>query len=278
MKSRTIRYLGLVLVMALVAACGDGGGDTTTTAEPTAEPTTTEAAPDTTEPAADTTVPAFEALYEGDLVLGYLMPQSGALSAIAPSLQEAANMAIADAEAAGNTAITTSIKNDGTDPVIAGGAADELLNENVSAIIGPAATGVSLSVIDRITGAGIPMCSPSNTGAIFTTYEDNGFYFRTAPPDNLQGTVHGDLITDDGATSVAIAHRNDEYGLGLATAILLTVFIQYELSFDKHFVNSERIFRLNSIWTEKGEPLILPINLRSAYTDIPSQTPGVEIS
>jgi branched-chain amino acid transport system substrate-binding protein len=219
MSKRYIRLLALLSVLAMVvAACGDGGGESTTTEAPAAEPTTTEGAPTTTG-AVDTTVPAFEPLYEGDLALGYLMPQTGALSAIAPSLQEAADMAVADAAAAGNSAITTSIKDDGTDPVIAGGATDELLNENVNAIIGPAATGVSLAVIDRITGAGIPMCSPSNTGAIFTTYEDNGFYFRTAPPDNLQGQVHGDLITEDGAISVAVAHRNDEYGLGLATAI-----------------------------------------------------------
>ncbi len=57
---------------------------------------------------------------------------------------------------------------------------------------------------------------------------------------------------------------------------MLTVFIQYELSFDKHFKNSERIYRLNSIWTDKGESLVLPINLRAAYTDIPSQVAGVE--
>ena len=63
---------------------------------------------------------------------------------------------------------------------------------------------------------------------------------------------------------------------GLAAAILLIVFIQYELSFDKHFKNSERIYRLNSIWTDKGESLVLPINLRAAYTDIPSQVAGVE--
>jgi branched-chain amino acid transport system substrate-binding protein len=63
------------------------------------------------------------------------------------------------------------------------------------------------------------MCSPSNTGAIFTTYDDGGYYFRTAPPDNLQGVVHADLITDDGASSVAIAFRSDEYGRGLATAV-----------------------------------------------------------
>lgn len=63
------------------------------------------------------------------------------------------------------------------------------------------------------------MCSPSNTGAIFTTYDDDGFYFRTAPPDNLQGAVHADMITDDGASSVAIAYQGTEYGRGLAQAI-----------------------------------------------------------
>jgi len=63
---------------------------------------------------------------------------------------------------------------------------------------------------------------------------------------------------------------------GLAAAILLTVFIQYELSFDKHFKNSERIYRLNTIWTDKGESLVLSNNLRRAYTDIPSQVAGIE--
>lgn len=64
--------------------------------------------------------------------------------------------------------------------------------------------------------------------------------------------------------------------LGLAASILLTVFIQYELSFDKHFTNSERIYRLNSIWTDKGESLILPICLRRIYTEIPQAVAGIE--
>ena len=63
---------------------------------------------------------------------------------------------------------------------------------------------------------------------------------------------------------------------GLAAAILLTVFVQYELSFDKHFKNSDRIYRLNSIWTDEGESMIFPINLRRVYTDITSQVAGVE--
>lgn len=207
----------MLAVVALVAACGDDGdaGDTTTTAS---QSTTTEGETTTTG-GVDTTMAAWEPLYEGTLNLGYVLPQSGALAAIGPSVIEAVNMAVSEAEAAGNTNINVIPKDSGTDPQVAGVAVEELLNEGVSAIIGPAGTGVSLSVIDRITGAEVAMCSPSNTGAIFTTYDDGGYYFRTAPPDNLQGQVHADLITDDGASVVAVAYRSDEYGLGLATAI-----------------------------------------------------------
>jgi len=66
--------------------------------------------------------------------------------------------------------------------------------------------------------------------------------------------------------------------LGLAASILLTVFIQYELSFDRHFTHVERIYRLNSIWIDNGEIQEMPINLRSAYTEIPEQVAGIEHS
>ncbi len=64
--------------------------------------------------------------------------------------------------------------------------------------------------------------------------------------------------------------------LGLAASILLTVFIQFEFSFDKHFSNADRIFRLNSIWINQGEPGIMPISLRKAYTEIPDRVAGIE--
>lgn len=76
--------------------------------------------------------------------------------------------------------------------------------------------------------------------------------------------------------SVSLITNMTGLSFGLAAAILLTVFIQYELSFDKHFSKSERIYRLNSIWTDKGESLVLPNNLRKAYTEIPGQVAGVE--
>lgn len=217
MKKLPIVALALAFAL-LVAACG-GGTEETTTAAPSA---TTMAATTTTTTAAPTTTtaaPAFAPLYEGDLKVGYVLPSTGGLAVISDALVKPIEMAVQEMADAGNTAITLDPTDSGTDPQVASTSVEKLINDEVDAIIGPAATGVSLSVIDRITGSHIPMCSPSNTGAVFTTYDDGGYYFRTAPPDNLQGQVHGDLITDDGASSVAIAYRGDEYGRGLATAI-----------------------------------------------------------
>jgi len=64
--------------------------------------------------------------------------------------------------------------------------------------------------------------------------------------------------------------------LGLAASILLTVFIQFELSFDKHFTHGDRIYRMNSIWISKGGTMETAINLRQAYTEIPERIAGIE--
>ena len=86
---------------------------------------------------------------------------------------------------------------DGT-PDIAGAEVDKLFNQDADAIIGAAASGVSVSVIDKITGAGVVHFSPANTAAGFDTYDDNGLYFRTAPSDRLQGQVLANLAVEDG--------------------------------------------------------------------------------
>ena len=89
-------------------------------------------------------------------------------------------------------------------------------SQNVDAIIGAASSGVSLTVIDKITGAGVVQFSPANTSKTLSDYPDKGLYFRTAPSDILQGAVLGEVIAGDGAATVAIVARNDSYGTGLA--------------------------------------------------------------
>jgi branched-chain amino acid transport system substrate-binding protein len=104
---------------------------------------------------------------------------------------------------------------DGT-PDIAGASVDTLLNANADVIVGAAASSVSLSVIDKITGAGVVHFSPANTSPAFDTYDDGGLYFRTAPSDVLQGEVLANTAVEDGNTNVAILARQDSYGEGLA--------------------------------------------------------------
>jgi branched-chain amino acid transport system substrate-binding protein len=104
---------------------------------------------------------------------------------------------------------------DGT-PDIAGAEVDKLLDAGADVIIGAAASGVSVSVIDKITGAGVVQFSPANTAAGFDTYDDNGLYFRTAPSDVLQGEILANLVVEDGNDNIAIMGRQDFYGEGLA--------------------------------------------------------------
>ncbi len=76
--------------------------------------------------------------------------------------------------------------------------------------------------------------------------------------------------------SLSLLTNSTGFTLGLAAAILLAVFIQFELSFDRHFEQGERIYRLHTIWISEGERSEMPINLREAYTEIPGNTAGVE--
>ncbi len=64
--------------------------------------------------------------------------------------------------------------------------------------------------------------------------------------------------------------------IGLAATILLVIFMLQERSYDRHFTEADRIYRLNSIWNEQGKSTVYPINLRKAYTDIPEKVAGIE--
>ncbi|MFO7925033.1 MAG: ABC transporter permease [Bacteroidales bacterium] len=64
--------------------------------------------------------------------------------------------------------------------------------------------------------------------------------------------------------------------IGLATTILLVVFILHEWSYDRHFSNAGRINRLHTIWKDGGNEEVQPINLRQAFNAIPQNVPGIE--
>jgi ABC-type branched-subunit amino acid transport system substrate-binding protein len=159
---------------------------------------------------------------ERDLTLkvGTILPQSGTLAFLGPP--EEAGVALAaqeinEADMGLNIEVVYRDSGDTTTDIATVSVTD-LLSQDVSAIIGAASSGVSFTVIDQITAAGVVQFSPANTSPDFTDYEDNGLYFRTAPSDLLQGEVLGNLIAEDGASTLGLLVLNDPYGTGLATA------------------------------------------------------------
>jgi hypothetical protein len=157
------------------------------------------------------------------LVVGYLLPLTGNLAFLGPPEIAGFNLAISDINKAGGV-LGAPVRAEGgdsgdTSTDTATQTVDRLLQAGVNVIVGAASSGVSQTVIDTITGAGVMQISPANTGDIFTTYNDNGLYFRTAPPDVLQGQALADVILSDGNNTVGILALNDPYGTGLAKVI-----------------------------------------------------------
>ncbi|MER7366157.1 ABC transporter substrate-binding protein [Nonomuraea wenchangensis] len=209
---------GRVLAVAAAAslaltACGGSGDDT---AAP--QQTASSAAPASSAPAATQG--------DGTLTLGTVLPQTGSLAFLGPPEFAAVDLAVKEINEAGGVLgkPVKAIHTDSGDTTtnIASQSVDKLLGQKADAIIGAASSSVSESIIDKITGAGVVQFSPANTSDKFTTVNDQGLYFRTAPPDKLQGRVLGDLVVADGNDSVGILAMQDSYGSGLADQIAKT--------------------------------------------------------
>ncbi|MFC5994112.1 ABC transporter substrate-binding protein [Pseudonocardia hispaniensis] len=199
---RRLRMLMGLSVMALVAAgCGGGGGEAGGGAAPPA---------------------GGGARADGVLKLGFVLPQTGQLAFLGPPQIQAARYAVSQINEAGGVLgkpIPDLVGGDEADQAaVAQQSADRVLASGVDAVIGAAASGMTLAIIDRVTGANVVQCSGSNTAPNLTDYNDNGYYVRTAPSDALQGPVLAETVVADGHSRVAIVARADDYGRGLAKA------------------------------------------------------------
>ena len=173
-----------LLLLGATSACGDG------------------------EPAAPSVLP--------ELLVGYVLPSTGSLAILGEPILNGLRMALADINGSGHLTVRLLPGDSGTDPVIANRVVDDHLAEGVSAIVGAAASGISLSIIDKVAGAGVIQISPSNTSPSLSTYDDGGYYFRTIPADLLHARALADLVSAEGVTAAGIIHRADDFGVNLA--------------------------------------------------------------
>ena len=149
-----------------------------------------------------------------------MLPVTGDLSFIGPPEINGSELAVADINAAGgvlgqDVALSQGDSGDlSTD--VAQQTSDRLLAEGVDAVIGASSSAVTKTFLDKVLSANVIVFSPAATSDEFTTYDDNGLLFRTAPPDVMQGQVLAQEVIEDGHQSAAVLFRQEAYGQGLA--------------------------------------------------------------
>ena len=168
----------------------------------------------------DTAAPETE---DRDLTLsiGTVLPQTGSLAFLGPPEEAGVGLAVAEInEAAKGITVDVEYGDSGdTDNKAYETTVPRLLGDGVQALIGAASSGVTKLFLDQAVSAGVITFSPANTSPDFTTWEDNNLYWRTAPSDLLQGEVLGNLIAEDGNSTLGIIYLNDAYGTGLEAAL-----------------------------------------------------------
>lgn len=222
--------LGAALGLSL-AACGDdadsGGSasddETTSEAEPSADASESEEAAGgefTNDKCAASATSA------DSFKVGGILPLTGNLAFLGPPAVSGAGLAVSDINAAGGVNGAPACydildSGDSTDMSISTQSAATQVAGKPSFVLGAESSSVSLNFVDTLADNKITQISPANTAIDLSGYSP--FYFRTAPPDTVQGNALGTLISTDGYTNVAFLVFNDTYGTGLRNATQATI-------------------------------------------------------
>jgi len=203
---RVARYwlLGLAILLAaaslaLLPACDDEEEEATPTPTEEASPVVT-----------------------GPLKIGILVPFTGALSDFGEPFANAAKLAVKEINEAGGVLgqdVVLITGDSATEPVKAQEEARRLIDiEGVSALVGAAASGVTLPVAESVAiPSEIVQISPASTSPALTAVDDNGFLYRTTISDAAQGLILAKLTYEIlGFTSACTMYVNNAYGQGLS--------------------------------------------------------------
>jgi branched-chain amino acid transport system substrate-binding protein len=221
--------LGAALGLSLVA-CGDDG-DSSGASDPNDEPSSSAASPTEEEsseaPAGFTNDKCAAGASSADsFYVGGILPLTGNLAFLGPPAVAGVGLAVSDINAAGGVNGAKACHNildsgDSTDMSISTASAGTMVAASPSVVIGAESSSVSLNFVDTLTAAKITQVSPANTAIDLSGYSP--FYFRTAPPDTVQGNALGTLISQDGYTNVGFLVFNDTYGTGLRNSTEETI-------------------------------------------------------
>lgn len=155
-----------------------------------------------------------------------LFPLTGSMAYLGPANIATMKLAQKDINAAGGVLgkdieITSADTSDADHADQNTSSAQSVLAKNPSVVVGPPSSSVVKNTYKQVTSAKVPMISSGATSTAFSGLSD--YFFRTIPPDTVQGAVLGQIIAQYGVKNLAIAVFNDEYGTSLRDVVVKTV-------------------------------------------------------
>ena len=213
------RILSVLLVLAVLAACGPTEAPEPTAA-PTAEPTQVEVQPTDTPEVAEPVPTEAEVAEAEPLVIGLMTDKSGALAVYGPSQTQGFYLGLEYAtngtmEVAGRPIVVIE-KDNGSDPETGVSQARELIEaEGADILVGNVSSGVALAVMpvaeeNDVVYIAEPAAAPQITADNFSPNT-----FRTSRTSYQDALVMGNGLLDMGDTFVQIA---PDYAFGYGSA------------------------------------------------------------
>ncbi len=205
------KVLCLIMALSLVfvlAACGGTAAESTAPADASAAPAASGA--------------EGEATIEGDsIMIGGLAPLTGDVSFYGIGVKQGAEIAVAEINANGGILgkeLVYNVLDEKGDPTEAVQAYNQLMDEGMIALMGDVTTAPTIAVAQKAAQDGIPMITPTATGASVTEAGEN--IFRICFTDPYQGTLLADYAFNVlGAETAAVLYdTGDDYSSGIAEA------------------------------------------------------------
>jgi branched-chain amino acid transport system substrate-binding protein/neutral amino acid transport system substrate-binding protein len=164
----------------------------------------------------------------GGLKIGTLLPITGDLAQYGAPMQDSAALLVEKVNACEGVLqkpVELVTADDQTEPSRGAAAMTKLAEvDRVAGVIGAASSAVSTVAIEVAVRNQIVQISPASTSPTFTERAQKGdfqgFWFRTAPSDALQGPALAQLAQSKGFKSVAVLAINNDYGNGLSKAFI----------------------------------------------------------
>jgi branched-chain amino acid transport system substrate-binding protein len=168
------------------------------------------------------------------IIMGHPRSEGGDLAPLAESLAPAFQLAVEQINASGGLLDGQPVVLQAADtqsvPAVAAAQADALIAQGAVVLIGPESSGQSLAVIESAERSEIPLISCCATSASLSTTAGarSGYFFRTAPSDDIQSAALAWLarngfdsadLTVPLCEHLAIFARNDGYGQGFAGSL-----------------------------------------------------------